>query len=550
MKFINHIIFFGALSCASSPLQMMAQDRNTDTTFKAQSLNFYSTYKPEITPAPKPDFIPTLPKVDTSKPVLSYQVPEQTINYSYKAEPIKPLALKQEREPLPYENYAKLGIGTQNTWLLDAGIGSLIGDNYDAAVHFNHLSQKGNSALTENQKWSQNTLGASANLYGAKHNFNVGLELDRRAYRQYGYSNTLYSYLDEEIRNVYSGLVLDAGMSPVGSTLWDLQYQPKARFYMWNASMGSFENNIDLTVPVAKNFDSFFTLSLAVNAGVTSYRVKEVNDYSNNYFQLNPAVSFDLNETSIHAGIKPTFASSSTYVLPDIRLSSNSWRLAKLYAGWEGYLVQNSFRQLSLKNPFMSAQYLPKQGTENFLYGGFETNVGNNISFGATIGYKKWKNLAMFANDYALNPDGKAFTVLYEDVNAFVLDAKFQYQLNEQFSLQARSIWNGFSAKPLDFRALHMPGLCISSELNWQPISKLRLGAGLVFYDRIYALKANGQSSKINTIVDLNSSAEYEILKRLSFFGYAHNLLNQHYQYWNQYPSLGLSLSIGAKFKF
>lgn len=553
MKIFQNKILITALATIAAPYSVLAQSRDTDTTFKSQSLNFYSTYKPEIAPAPKPDFVPTLPVVDTSKPNLQYQVPEQTVQYSYKAEPIKPVALQRQKVKKPFENYAKLGVGTQGTFLLDAGVGSLMGNNYDAAIHFNHLSQKGNNSNIENQKWSQNTLEGSGNVYLSKQTLHLGLQLDRRAYRQYGYSNFLYSYEDKEVRNVYSGLLFNIDMTPVGSTVWDLKYKPEVRIYLWNSQKGGTENNLDFSLPVSKTIDSNFSVSLALNAGLASYASKAAgaSTYGNNFFQINPAVSISYEGFKAKLGIKPTFATTSNYVLPDIQLSGAILDNAlKLHVGWEGQLNQNTYRSLSLFNPFMDSFYLPKQGRLSHIYGGFETGIGNNISFGGTIGYKMWKNFAMFENDYAANLDGKQFKVIYEDINAFVIDAKFQYQINEQFNIKARSIWNMYSAKKVGVKAIHMPGVEINGGFSWQPIPKLWVGADVFMYDRIFAVMNTGLTDKLKAIVDLNANASYDVHDRVGLFLQAENILNQRYQYWHQYQKIGFTLVGGVRFKF
>ncbi len=551
MKIFQNKILITAMAAMAAPMSLMAQSRDTDTTFKSQSLDFYSTYKPEIAPAPKPNFVPTLPVVDTSKPSLQYQVPEQTIQYSYKAEPIKPVALHRQKEPKPFGNYAKLGVGTQGTFLLDAGIGSLMGNNYDAALHFNHLSQKGSNSSIENQKWSQNTLEGSGNIYLNKQTLHLGLQLDRRAYRQYGYSNFLYSYEDKDIRNVYSGLLFNIDMTPVGSTVWDLKYKPEARVYLWNSKMGGHENNLDFSIPVTKTFDSTYSVSLAANVGLASYRGTTGDSYGNNYFQISPAFMVNFEGIKAKIGIKPTFASTANYVLPDIQVSGSILDNAiKLHAGWDGQLVQNAYRTLSLFNPFMEAQYIPKQGRVSHIFGGFETGIGNNISFGGTIGYKMWKNLAMYQNDYALNADGKQFKVIYEDVNALVIDAKFQYQINEQFDIRARSIFNLYNAKRVGVKAIHLPGVEINGGFSWQPIPKLWVGADVFMYGRMFAIMNTGLTEKLKAIVDLNANASYDVHKRVGLFLQAENILNQRYQYWHQYQKIGFTLIGGVRFKF
>lgn len=549
MNILQNKYIIPALFGALCPGSIIAQTRSgSDTTFKSQTLNFYSTYKPEVVPAPKPVFVPTLPVVDTSKPVLQYLVPEQTISYTYKAEPIKPVALKREREKLPFENYAKLGLGSQSTVLIDAGMGSLMGNDYDAAVHFNHLSQKGNQV--ENQKWSQNTLDASGNIYMDKATLSLGLQGDRRAYRQYGYINELYSFDDADVRNVYSGLAFNAALTPVGSTFWDLKYRPEARIYWWHSNRNASERNLDLSIPVTKAIDSSISFTLAANLGLTNYNSKALGSFTNNYFQLAPSINFAYEGFNARVGLKPTFASTDNYLLPDINVSGNILNNSlRLYAGWEGALNQNTYRSLSLFNPYMQADYTPRQGRSSYIYGGFDAALSSNLTLGASVGYKMWKNMAMYENDYTLSPDGRSFAVIYEDIKALIIDAKIQYQINEQFSIVGRSIWNLYSPDSLT-RAQQLPQVEMNGGFRWELIPKLHIGADVVIYDRIFARQSTGLYKKLPMIIDLNANASYDVHKRIGLFLNVDNILNQRYQYWNQYKSLGFTIYGGLRFKF
>lgn len=549
MNILQNKYIIPALFGALCPVSLLAQTRSgSDTTFKSQTLNFYSTYKPEVVPAPKPVFVPTLPVVDTSKPVLQYQVPEQTISYSYQAEPIKPVALKRGREKLPFENYAKLGLGSQNTILIDAGIGSLMGNDYDAVLHFNHMSQKGN--YVDNQKWSQNTLDASGNIYMDKATLSLGLQGERRAYRQYGYSNELYTFNDADIRNVYSGVTFNAALTPVGSTFWNLKYRPEARVYWWHSGMNASERNLDLSVPVTKAIDSSISFTLAANVGLTSYTNKTSGNFSNNYFQLAPAINFSYEGFKAHVGLKPTFASSDNYLLPDINVSGNIINNSlRLYAGWEGALDQNTYKSLSLFNPYMQADYTPLQGRSSYIYGGFDAALSNNLTLGASVGYKMWKNRALYENDYTLSPDGRTFAIIYEDMKALIIDAKIQYQINEQFSIVGRSVWNLYRPDNLT-RAQQLPQVEMHGGFRWELIPKLNIGADVVIYDRIFARQSTGLYDKLPMIIDLNANASYDVHKRVGLFLNVDNILNQRYQYWNQYRTLGFTIYGGLRFKF
>ena len=51
-------------------------------------------------------------------------------------------------------------------------------------------------------------------------------------------------------------------------------------------------------------------------------------------------------------------------------------------------------------------------------------------------------------------------------------------------------------------------------------------------------------------IIDLNANASYDVHKRVGLFLNVDNILNQRYQYWNQYRTLGFTIYGGLRFKF
>ncbi|HTO15077.1 MAG TPA: hypothetical protein VLZ83_04870 [Edaphocola sp.] len=545
--FIQKYIVVGLILGLSTTV--MGQNKNTkDSVFKSQTLDFYSTYKPEVAPAPKPKFIPELPRMDTSRIQLTYELPELTTTYSYQANPIKPLSLNRDKELAPYANYIKLGLGNQNSVLLDAGYTGIKGKDYETVFHFNHFSQKGN--LVQHQKWSQNTLDAKANIYLDNSTIKLDAQADRRAFRDYGYNNDVYSFLEKDILNIYSGINLSGAYIPIGNLQWGINLKPKVSLYLWNNKMGANEANADFEVPFSKEFDTSISIALDFKGALTNYTNVDSGSYSNNYLQINPALILHYDFLNARIGAKPVVGRYNNFLLPDISASglllddNLKWLL-----GWEGKLNQNSYKELSLYNPYMETNYTPLQGRENFLYAGFETFLGAHLTIGATAGYKSWKNKALYKNDYINSVDGSKFEIIYNDIKAIVLNAKVQYQLNDVLEIGGTADINFF--KPFnDRRIQHIPGTTITGNLIYKPIKKLNLGADLMFYDNMFAMNPMNDFIKLPTIIDLNINGSYDIHKRFSVFLQVNNLFNYHYQYWNQYKNIGITVIGGLRFKF
>ena len=111
-------------------------------------------------------------------------------------------------------------------------------------------------------------------------------------------------------------------------------------------------------------------------------------------------------------------------------------------------------------------------------------------------------------------------------------------------------IWTTYDAKQIGVRAQQLPQIEIHGGLAWRPIPKLRIGATIAFYDRIYYKNSTGLYTKMKPVADLGAEASYDFTPRFSAFVQFSNILNTRYTYWNQYPTLGFSVLGGLKIKF
>src|SRR5579872_3014402 len=136
---VRHLFIWILLGAAFGAKAQHAQD----TILKGSTIEVLQSYKPQIKQAPKPEWIPQLPPADTAHPTFTYDVPQQTLYYTYSSLPLRPLALGREIPRLPFANYIKLGAGNLSTLYLDAGIGSISGAHYETGIHVHYLSQMG-----------------------------------------------------------------------------------------------------------------------------------------------------------------------------------------------------------------------------------------------------------------------------------------------------------------------------------------------------------------------------------------------------------------------
>ncbi|MEZ5015424.1 MAG: hypothetical protein R2800_00075 [Flavipsychrobacter sp.] len=517
-----------------------------DTTIKGSTIEIIQSYKPEVKQSAKPALTPALPPLDTSKPNFRYDVPPQKLNYTYSPLPLQPLALTKNNSQQPFANYVKLGGGNLSTIFLDAGIGSLQGENYKTAIHLQHLSQKGNIA---GQQTSLTGMEAEGTYYKGDNAINVGVGISRNQYYYYGYDHTVYAYDTDSLKQAFTGIHIDLGLANNQMGIKRISYQPTISFDSYSDSRNASETSIGLNAPFQYEVDSTLQLFAGIYVETNQFK-NSLTSQSSNIIQFRPGINLHTNSFDLRAGINPTFGqNSSTYMLPDIEASfrvPNTQFL--LNVGWQAKLLANNYRSLSGINPYMSNSFTVQQTTTNEVFAEIKSNISNNLSFSGRASWWEYNGLPLFVNDTLT--DNKRFNILYDSkINNLSLQASIRYQIAHTFTLGFNGRWNNFY-KHSFVEVWHMPGIEFGADVAASPIKHLTITGYLSVKDELYALDKNNKKVKLNTIIDLGVGAEYEFIKRLSAFVNAYNLLNSGYQRWYGYDAYGMNVYGGIQLKF
>lgn len=543
-----------AFSLAAFILPASAWSQNTknrssanDSVINNEKFTIYSTYKPTIAPAPKPEFKASLPIIETEKPNFDYTVPQQNVSYTYKSVPLKPLALVKEELKIPFLNYVKVGYGNLNSLLLDAGIGSVYGENYNTNFHIAHLSQKGK---LQNQQSSTTHFDANAQYRWTHHTFDANFKFGYDAFRYYGYDTALYNYNKEDLKQNFTDIGVKMMLSNTHQASHNIWYKPSVELSTYSDNFKASEQTAIIDVPVGYKLNEKFSFGINLRADLTNYRLNTVNN-GNNYFQINPNIEYKTDQYKVHVGIKPNFAKNETYILPDIKLGAKFSENFGMNLGWEGDVIKNTYKELSQLNPYINNQYNIQQTRVSQAYLGFTGSISNHLSAYATFSYKDYKHFAMFNNNYFLNNgDGKVFDVVFDEkVTNFQINVGAGYQFGEQFNLKAKMIWNNFGATDYE-KILMEPSFIVGANLEWAPIKKFKLGAGFEYWDGMQRMNNIDEINKMKGIFDLNVDANYDIIPRLTVFAQVNNLLNNKTSRWNQYQVYGTNIIGGLRFKF
>ncbi len=527
----------------SNVTNIVAQD---SIKIKDQSIKVKSFFKPVLRNAVKQSFYATPPVVDTSKPILNYNVPAQNLFFSYQPVSLKPLAL-QNFNNFGWENsnYIKVGFGNYNTPYVSAGFSLGNGSNTALGIYADYISSKG---TLKNQDYSK--LGIA--LQGSK-SYEKGYELKGKVgfnqdeYFLYGYNNSLFTYTKDQLRQRFQTITLNAGFRNTIPTEYGLNYNPTIQSSIFSDNRNATETNINLNAPIEKNIGESFAIKLGVAMDYTNYK-KPSTSINNNIVYVNPALIYKSTKVKINAGVSPAWDNGVLNILPnlttDIQVQGSAF---VLQLGWLGYYNKGSYQRWTSINPYINQpNKLPNTKVdERFI--GLKGTSGNHLIYAVKAGYYGYNNMPLYVNDTI---SGMSFNVVNESkLQAIHLHAEIGVIEKEIFHLTAGFNWNNYIKLQDNANAWGLLPFDITGSLRWQLFKGLWLKSDVFIWDG--ARFKNGiTSNKMNFVMDLNVGLECKVAKQFNVWLQANNMSNNKYQRWKNYETYGFNILGGIKYTF
>ncbi len=524
-------------------LKGMAQ-RTGDTTLKTNTIEVIQAYKPEVKTMVRPELNPELPAADTSRPNFNYNVPQQTLYYTYRALPLRPIGLAKDTLKNTFPGYLKLGGGNLSTLYLDAGTAHFSGNNYQTAVHLSHISQHG---LFKFQQTAFSTLDANGIFNTKQHEVNAGISLLRNEYFTFNYNHAIEQTV-EQLRNRYTGAWVSLGaknIQPLGKKFF---YAPSVSLGIYSDNKTTTERAVNFSVPVFAKIDSASSIGINVE-GKLAFLERQNLNVSNNIFSIRPFYDFSSGGFMAHLEVAPTFGrTGNTFLLPNISLSYRPESFPVLVSGgWNASLKQNTFRQLTTLNPYLAKNYGIQQTRSDEYFAGLSTSLSPHVTLGIRGAYQQFNNLPLFLNDTG---DGRNFYIVYDaTVNALNFKAFVRYQVAESFSAGITGSFTNYT-KHNSEKLWHLPTTELKGDLTFKPSKKLMITAYSFLLSGIYARTLSGDLKKLTPIIDIGGSAEYLFIPRLAVFAKLTNVLDARNQRWNGYDAYGINLLGGLRLRF
>lgn len=469
---------------------------------------------------------------------------------------LRPKTMKTEALNKTYWGNFKAGYGSYVSPYFQADVATKRSDEYALAVHFKHFSSKNgpvdgtNSGLSNSDAFLSGKLFLNKATVGAK----VGGKFD--TYHLYGYgANAIPETQDirQRLSNYSFGLsltdndknedffyTLNAGV--------DLF---QAKDLTWKESDISARINSSLAISdeLHINLEGSLHASNQENSTLVSeskrlfYKIKPIGVYTYGAFQFEVGAGIYGTQDSINS------FEHKLYITPHVvaRYSVSSGHTFS--GGIKGDVTWKSARTQFDVNPYLGIETVINSEVKPIdIF--VETNGKLAPKVDYAIGYHTavYKVFGQYINN---GLDQSNFEIDYQTTTNLIhsIRGQFDFITSKKLLLSVYGKYQFFSFDLIQ-QPFHIPKLDLGIKAKFNVLDKLDTEIAFTYLDGMYAqdLTLPDASVKLNSILDLNLSANYKVNNSFGVFMKMQNILGNQYEYYLHYPSKGFQFLAGVSF--
>jgi hypothetical protein len=528
--------------------------KNSLDSIPEKVVTIISAFKPQLKNIAKIGFVNATAIVDTSSLSLTYMVPSQNLSFQYQPIALVPRAIKIDSLlKMKQSLHLKVGMGNYFNQLIQ-----LEGSYVDLKAQQHHLHIINESIAGEHplQKW--NTVGIN---YNHALVFNKNKALHNQFY--FNQSNRYrYGLVPDTtilpIKNFEQRLiVIGANFSLVNKQVSNKPFLYTSTLKLNLSNLKDQANNlgVDLFNPIVYKLNDKTKLHADLNFSFNQYNPTKSRSSQNSIIQFDPSFEIQKSKFRLDMGIRPTIANGEFTVYPKVEFSKQLKDTnINLNAGWQTNVSNNQLIQLIGQNHWISAPNdLPISSIEK-KYFTVDVTVNKRLNYGFNMALNDYRELPFFNQATSLNNpilEGLKFDVLFEKrAVAIELQGNLRYQFSDQLLWKNHFKYIQFNLIREQTQAWGILPFEFNSQLNWVFNKNLLLDASGQFWTGSKTSVGLGNAYQLNNTFVINAGMQYAISDKWTFWGKGENLLNQQYQRWANYPSLGIQFIAGIQYKF
>ncbi len=532
-----------------------------------EQVTIIGSIDPSINEAYKINQQPGSEQMNLKHPDFEFNYIDRQTLTTITLEPITPANINVDKRQKLYKN------------LLVAGIGSL----FSPYVNFLHSSGKRNShrftaqiyhlsAFRNIPEYTNPYTNTSASIeyekFAGKHIVNTNLQYKLNTNRFYGFVQNEYENINpdnDSLKQMFNLIQANIGINSNYKNNKKLFHSINISGYYYFDKYKTSEANANLLFDFYKSFDVAKALNyqyLGLKGDVIYYNNSDSLDTTNDLqVNLTPYFKARFGIVNFRLGLSFSYLNTTAgslhfYPELDATVELIPDRLT-VYAGINGGLEKNSFYQLADKNPYISSTVNTEWKNNKFTgYAGFRGNIGQKVGYNLEGGWTKFENEYFYVNTYFNKeavPDGplNKFNVMYDNGSVWYISGEINYTYDTKFKTWFRARYNSYSLDSLN-QPYHKPIMEMKFGASYL-INKINIWTELYYSGKRYAFDPRWtwpSEITLDPFVDINLGVDYQLKDNFSVFLKLTNLLNNNYEIYYNYPTQGINVMAGIKFKF
>ena len=532
------------------------------------------TYRPQIKRSERLQKTPETLENNFNIPNYKAEAKDFSYGYNVEVETMSAMAYKEDLVFDDKENFLKAGIGTNLSPLFLFRHYSELSRAMSIGVGVKHYSSWLNNMGYKKSSFMNNDVNVMAvnKFRGGQLRSFVDYKYDMYHLRAYdGMENP-------NGRNIHSAN-MGAKWISLGSSYRDFYTELGGDYRATWIPGGVTEHQINAKGHIAYS-DNWFN-GKSVNSLQTIATDVEMN-YNNIYqgqmlVAVNPYINLSGDFYTIHAGLRLDFKTGGNIgVYPDVKGSLFVMdNKLEFYAKFGGRSKINTFDESVAKNPFLTTNFtnfsdFGYEKTSFDFQGGVKAKITNNLDAHVGIRYRNMKNSVYFVPDldyYATYGDDatvyhlQAFDIVFQDCDLTTILADVHWKAMEKLDVAAEFAYNIYDihgqnmiqipeVTSLYGKPWYKPGFTMTLRGDYRLNETWKFNASMMVLGKRWAMDLDGNAEQLKPALDFQLDADYQIREDLAAFVEIHNLFNNKYQLYYNYPTLGFEVFAGIKYRF
>ncbi len=575
IKFQYKIAFFVLLSGLQT-----AYSQKKDENIGTEVVNVVKPYTPTVSDAFKVRETPVLDDEETlKKEEINYNIFSFPVASTFMPSKGKAAAVDKTEQERLFKNYLTLGIGNYANANAELFITENIDDNSYVGGMLRHFSSQGGiKGLMLDDKFMDTSLDLTYGYKQQSFSWTADMGYQHQVYNWYGVNTeyfgapdpALYNGVDPQhtFHNFYLGSRLtfnDSFFKEASikyNRFWDAAGSGENRFYV--------KPSFDFEFNDTKIKTSFIVDYIGGNFKQDYFGFDKIN-YGFANIGVSPSYIINRDAWTINLGAAAYYSSdlenseSKFFIYPQISASLKVvGDLMIFYTGIDGSLQQNSYRDFTNENPFLSPTLgIAPTDRQYDIFAGLKGKLASNVSYTIRGSYTSEKGKALFVrNPYPVAGSftnlsdlegyqlGNSFMIAYDDVKTIGFFGEIKADFSKNVTFGINGSFNSYSTDKLP-EAWNLPSFKTGMNLHVNITDKIYAGTDLFYV---------GQREDVNYIAtttmtidgyfDANANVGYRYNDRFTAFLRLNNIANQAYQKWSFYPVQQFQVLVGANYKF